>query len=283
MRCDEVDELAGALALGAALPEEVAAVQEHTASCERCRALLRELTATAGLLAESVEQVEPPAHLRERILAAARADAAPASSRDGEAVAPRASPPEHGAGGAPPGASPVATPAVPPPAPITAAMRRPAGRPRPAPAWLAAAAVLLLAVGMGAWNIRLQRDLRARDDRLAAQERALAALAQGGQLTAFTVTGPGVGGARGTVLRPAQGQAVVALEGLARPPDGRVYQLWAMRGGQPVDLGTFTPGDDGRSVITLPDLTGADAVAVTVEARRVAAPTSAPVLVAPLA
>src|SRR5439155_16985351 len=72
--CDEIEELAGALALGAALPEEVAAARTHLATCATGHPAVHELAATAALLAEAAEPVEPPARLRERILAAARAD-----------------------------------------------------------------------------------------------------------------------------------------------------------------------------------------------------------------
>lgn len=266
VRCEEVDELAGALALGAALPEEVAAVRAHLAACTSDHPELGRLAATAALLAEAAEPVEPPPRLREHILAAARVD------REGSEVADPASEPEEaGAAGGPRRAADAIMPL-----PGRGATRRAWAL----PGWLAAAAVFAVAVGLGAWNVSLQRDLRDRDDELAAQQQALASLARGGQVVAFNVA-PQLAGARGAVLRPAQGQPVVVLEGLRRPEGGAVYQLWAMQGGRPVDLGVFLPDEDGLSVIPLPDLTGAEAVAVTVEPRRVPQPTADPVLVAP--
>ena len=147
--------------------------------------------------------------------------------------------------------------------------------------WLAAAAVFLIALGLCAWNIQLQRSLDDRREELAAQDQALAALARGGQPVAFNVS-PQLAGARGAVVRPAQGRPVAVLEGLRRPEGGRLYQLWAVRAGQAIDMGTFLPDDGGVSVIPLDDLTGVDAVAVTVERRREQQPTSEPVLRAAL-
>lgn len=290
MSCDEVDELAGALALGAALPEEVAAVDEHTAGCARCRAALQPYVATAELLAGAVEPVEPPPGLRERILAAARTDAAGASPSAPGLATPAAVTPAPAETGrpaslrprpVPPAAEPAPAPA---PRPVHPAVETAGRPPRWRPAWLAAAAALLLAVGLGGWNVKLQRDLSARDDRLAAQDRAITSLAQGGRLVALNVQSPDLGAARGSVLLPAQGPAVMAVAGLARPAEGRVYELWAIHQGQPpVALSTFVPGEDGRAVMTLPDIAGALAVAVTVERGRVEQPSGPPVLLAPLA
>ncbi|MFN8556471.1 MAG: anti-sigma factor [Dehalococcoidia bacterium] len=148
--------------------------------------------------------------------------------------------------------------------------------------WLAAAAALVVAVGLGAWNVALQRDLERRGQEVVTRQRAIDALAQGGQLVAFDVRGPGLGSARGSVLRPAGGQPVAIIDGLSRPADGHVYQLWAVHADRAVDLGTFLPEERGPSIIPLGDLGSAQAVAVTVEAGRVPQPTSPPVLVAPL-
>lgn len=59
-----------------ALPEpERAAVAAHVDACESCRAAAVEVADVVALLPESVPLREPPPGLRERILAAARADA----------------------------------------------------------------------------------------------------------------------------------------------------------------------------------------------------------------
>jgi anti-sigma factor RsiW len=69
------DDLTG-FALGALDPPEERAVSKHLPDCERCSTELRERANPAvGVLAESVEQLEPPPELRERLLGIVRADA----------------------------------------------------------------------------------------------------------------------------------------------------------------------------------------------------------------
>lgn len=61
------DELAAYL-LGALEPGEAAAIEQHLAGCEVCRAELEWLQPAVRVLPESVERVEPPAELRARIM-----------------------------------------------------------------------------------------------------------------------------------------------------------------------------------------------------------------------
>ncbi len=251
MTCEELEELAGALALGATSPEETQAAHEHLAACSRPHRSVRELAATAVLLAEAVEPVEPPPDLRDRILAVARgtADRVPRSRAE----------------------RPFRAPAV-------RGERRPVG-PRVRPGWWAAA-VLLLALGLSLWNVELRRVLDRREAQLTAQQRVIDAVARGALVVPFTAA-PGLGGARGAVVWEAGQQPIVVFEGLPQPPRGRVYQLWAIRAGRPEDLGmTFRPGADGRFLTVLPELSAVEAVAVTVETGHVPQPTSPPVLTA---
>lgn len=252
MTCEELEELAGALALGAALPHEMAAAREHLAICPRAHRSVRELAATAVLLAEAVEPLEPPAELRERILAAARGMAGPALL-----------------------SSPGRAPRVPEVRGASWAVAR-----RVRPAWLAAAAVLLLALGLLAWNVQLQRALDRREAQLAVQQRVLDAVARGARVVPFTAA-PGLGGAHGAVVWEDGQPPVVVFERLPPPPAGRIYQLWAIRAGRPEDMGmVFRPDADGRFFTVLPDLSEVDAVAVTVEPGHVSHPTGPPVLTA---
>ncbi|MFI5952217.1 anti-sigma factor domain-containing protein [Cryptosporangium sp. NPDC051539] len=66
-----VDQLIGAYALNALDDVERAAVERHLRTCPTCGTEAAELTATAARLG-SAELATPPAHLRERVLAAAR-------------------------------------------------------------------------------------------------------------------------------------------------------------------------------------------------------------------
>lgn len=76
-----------AFALGALEPEEERAVEAHVAGCARCTRELEALVPAVGVLGESVEQLEPPPELRERVLAEVRADAERSAER--ESPAPR--------------------------------------------------------------------------------------------------------------------------------------------------------------------------------------------------
>jgi anti-sigma-K factor RskA len=68
-------ELAAYL-LDALTPEEASRFEAHMAACERCQADARWLGAAAEALPVSVEQVEPPPELRERLLQVVRREAA---------------------------------------------------------------------------------------------------------------------------------------------------------------------------------------------------------------
>ena len=261
MTCDEIDELAGAIALDAIPAEEWPAIREHLATCRRSHPLVRELRQVATLLLEAAPAVEPPTRLRDRIVSAARAEGA---------------------------ASPPAAPAVSaPPSPVPVIERRERAW-WARPAWGVAAAAALVALAFGLWSVALRRDLDRTQERLAqaerqiaADEQALTALAFGGQEFRFATTLPG---AAGTVVRPRDGKALLVVQGLPRQAD-KTYQVWALRGDQPVSLGVFEPDESGRKVVALDhDLHNVDAVAITVEPgpRGSPLPTTQPFMVAPV-
>ena len=74
MTCDDVREMAGAFVLGALEPDDEAAVRAHLATCPEAHDEMGELGGAVAALAETVPQVEPPAALKGRIMAAAAAD-----------------------------------------------------------------------------------------------------------------------------------------------------------------------------------------------------------------
>jgi len=80
MACPDRDDLVGH-ALGALEPDREREVARHAEDCERCSRELRRLAPAVGVLAESVEQVDPPPSLRERVLGVVREEAGrPASA-----------------------------------------------------------------------------------------------------------------------------------------------------------------------------------------------------------
>jgi anti-sigma-K factor RskA len=140
------------------------------------------------------------------------------------------------------------------------------------------AAAMVAIAAMSAWTVRLGAELDDARSRTVGLARAITLI---GSPDAQTVR---LDGRQGTLLfaqRP--GEAVLVARDLAGPGDGRVFQLWLMRAGTPVDAGTFLP-DDGVVILGLGhDASGFDAVAVTIErAPGARAPTSAPIFSASL-
>lgn len=65
-----------AYSLGALDPEEQRGVESHAPGCRRCTRELEALSPAVAVLGESVEQLEPPPELRERVLSIVREEAA---------------------------------------------------------------------------------------------------------------------------------------------------------------------------------------------------------------
>ena len=87
---DDVAALISAHALGALEPDQAALAEEHIAASDDCRRAYEDALETAAALALAVADSEPPAELRERILAAARAERAPLRSPSRSSPAPPA-------------------------------------------------------------------------------------------------------------------------------------------------------------------------------------------------
>jgi anti-sigma-K factor RskA len=68
------DEIAS-YALGVLTATEAAELEEHLATCDRCRVQLEWLAPAVAALPASVPQLEPPRRMRRRVMAAARAEA----------------------------------------------------------------------------------------------------------------------------------------------------------------------------------------------------------------
>jgi anti-sigma-K factor RskA len=239
--CGDVDELAGALALGAVDADELRAAREHLETCPEPHAELRSLLVADGVLAAAVEPIRPSAALRDRLM-------------DSVARLPKGE------------AAPAAV--VPAAAPV-------AGRRRGWLDWLSpqvarplALAAVVADIAVGAWSIALSSQLGERDRALRQVANAIA----GGEV-AFRVQGDA---GRGYVVdTPGSGSSFVVAD-LASLPAGKLYELWLIGpDGSPVDVGTFRPGDDAVAVVSVEqDLSGFDTFAVTVEAERVDAPTT---------
>jgi anti-sigma-K factor RskA len=255
MDCSEVEELAGAIALHALPAEEERAVEEHLTICEQDHRDLLALRRVASLLPFAVEEVEPPARLKANLLAAATADA------QGEAAPAKA---RSATGREEPRLSVVAPAGETTTAPVEPLPLRPptvrARRFWQQPGIWVVAAAILIAVGLGAWNVSLQQRLSDRDSANARQARALAALASAARVVPLS----GSGGMQATFAVAPDGRGSLVLASAHPAPPGKVYQAWFIRGGQPVSAGVFN--DDGVAVVPLQgSAAGAQTVAVTIE------------------
>lgn len=74
----------------------------------------------------------------------------------------------------------------------------------------------------------------------------------------------GTGDSKGHMVPTKNGALFVAAR-LPEPPDGRTYQLWALRNEEPSSLGTFDV-EEGEAVVRIENpVEGFDAMAVTIE------------------
>jgi hypothetical protein len=64
-----------AYSLGAVEPRDAMGIEAHAPSCARCSRELEALAPAVAVLGESVEQIEPPPELRERVLSVVREEA----------------------------------------------------------------------------------------------------------------------------------------------------------------------------------------------------------------
>ncbi len=80
MKCEEVEELAGAYALEALPAETLRDVREHMESCSQ-HSEVASLHAVASTLPFAAPEMEPPPGLKARLMGAIRQEAAPAAER----------------------------------------------------------------------------------------------------------------------------------------------------------------------------------------------------------
>ncbi len=254
LSCDEVIELAAAVALDAAEPADQARVEEHVAQCPRCAAALEEFREVAFAMGSSVPQFEPPARLRSRVLLAAQRERPPA------VVQPRRTWP----------------------------------RLRFSPAWAVAAASLIVSASSLVWVGRLEAEvgqLRVEaaqaSDRAARYDRVAEVLASP-QLAVRNLT-PAVQTmhAYGTVyLDPSSRTGMLMARGLPPVEQGHAFQLWFVRGNERISGGVLWPDHYGNGYALIqvpPDLQSFEGIGVTEEPGAGSAwPTTARIMGAPL-
>jgi anti-sigma-K factor RskA len=239
------------------------ALLDHLAGCEECRRALQEYQQAADALAQSVPQIRPRPELRARTLAAIVGQREPQAFPRPSAVTPPASTRPIRGGWAP---------------------------------WLAAAAALVAAVAtagllqtraevadlratLAAWQARVadaearvadaERNAQASQATLVTYRRQLDVMTADDLLLVSLAGLPPANAAQAKAfVSRAQNAIIFTARDLPSLPAARVYQLWAVAGGQAISAGTFLPDARGRSqlVADVPALTTRpDALAVTVE------------------
>ena len=243
MTCDELRPDYLPFALGVLEEPERSELRAHLdRGCETCAAGLREALAWGFAMGAAVEGPEPPRELRHRILAGAQ------------------------------------------------------GRPERRWNWfaaglsaaaVAAAAVILIVYQAAGFRGRLA-EVRTEIERSGAEAAALREaldLIQAPETREVTFGQGQPTPPRGRVFFRPSGVLLIASH-LPAPPTGKTYEMWIIRGGKPAPAGLFRSNPQGDAIhlyrpATPP--TENDTVAVTLEADGgVTAPTSTPVIVAPL-
>lgn len=274
MNLREFRELAAAHAVGALPPEDERAFTQALAQHPEWRGIVDADVETAALLGESLPEVTPPPALRAGLLDAIEqlpqlpAVRIPESAADvGEPAPPRDIQPRTES------------------ASSREDVRGPDARRRRARSigWitglaLAASIALFAAVTLGPGLVGL----------FAPSDPAVVALEQvESSEDAAAASVDAVGGGSATLhWSNEQGRAVLVVEKLPRLGDDQDFELWLVRGEQPISIGIMHPGDDERTVLIADSFEPGDAIAVTVEAAGGSpsgAPTSNPIFVIPTA
>ncbi len=225
-------------ALGALPPAEAAKVRAHIAGCRRCAreyASLKAAAALIGVSAETTGDAEngPSTLLKPRIMAKVRASKTP--------------------------------PSVTLPAP---ASRMPAW-----PAYLVAAACVVIAIVSSMWNVALVSQLRQAQQEIARTSQRSDTLARALEDQRTTLSDLMGSDAKRYAANDGEvvmrgNRAYIAMHDLPQPPRGKVYQAWMLPKGatKMVPSLTFVPDAHGVAIVTLPsDAKALSAVAVSVE------------------
>jgi anti-sigma-K factor RskA len=226
-------DLLGAFALGAVDAEEAAAVRAHLATCAECQAEIAELWLAVDSLPDTIEPMEPPPALRDRIAAAVSEAASPAPAPPTLSTAP----------------APEPVPAVAPAPALSEPVRRPASFWSRATPWAAAAAILLLlSAGLLIWNLRLREQLAATP---VAETIALAP----------TDAAPEAGGE--VTYLPRDDLFLLDVRDLPPLQPDQVYEVWLIGEEGPVPAGVFDQPTDQHAIVA--DRDQYETLAITAE------------------
>jgi hypothetical protein len=253
MTHDEAIDLAAGYVLGALEPAEEAAVREHLASCPLPHPELEELGGVVPALQELgvTELVEPPAALRDRILAAAAADLTerPQAAAIGASAAATLAPAVPGSPA--PAAAPVVSEPIAFPSEEERTVR--AERTRSGTSrldWAIRIAAVVAIVALGAWGYSNQQELKASQAFNQAVGDVLAAAAQPGAQVVVLAPQQGQQGSGLAAVLP-DGSIQLAMHDLPANAGTEVYTAWVIVGDQaPTSVGDFSVGSNGIQLFT---------------------------------
>jgi hypothetical protein len=256
------EETLALYALQALDQAESAAVRAHSVGCAECRAELARLEGDLALVAMSADQHPVPAGARERFLNRIGHRTNVAQKNEPATV-------------------------------ISIESRAPARRSVAWPAWLAAAAMLFIAIGLGFEVHTLSRQLDATAQQLAEQtvesrhahevlDLLTAPAAQHITLTAGQT--PPAPSARAVYLA-SRGALVLEANNLKPLPPSKAYELWVIpaSGAAPIPAGLFWPDAAGSASVVMPRIpagVAAKAFGVTIENDNGSATPTLPIVLA---
>jgi len=269
LSCSAVRELAAGFVLGALSPVESDNVRRHLAECPEAHAELAELNSVVPALLAAAEPAVPPADLKRRILAAAAADLEVRRA----SAAPAASPSRSGIARRPDAQQEPAAPAR---------IGRDFGTLFRRPIWApVAAASLVLAIALGAWNVQLGSELASLEAYRTGVVRVLDAAAKPGAQLAVLADPRGPGGPSGLAAVGSDGGIAIVMRNLAPTSGSQVYEAWLIGADQvPVAIGGFRVGASGSAAFTTAHTTLGEGVvvALTLEPRDGATTPTLPIL-----
>ncbi|GAB2941886.1 anti-sigma factor [Streptomyces heilongjiangensis] len=247
MRSVDPHRLTGAYALHALSPEETLLFERHLAGCDACAQETAELSATAARLGLAVSTATTP-DMRDQVLrriTTVRQDTpgGPARGRRGRAGL----------------------------------------RARSVSLWALAACLAAAAAlgGTAVWEHGRAEDARAeaRSATRTADEIAAVLAAPDAEVRATELAG---GASAAVVVSRDQDRAVFVASGMARPPGGKVYQLWFDDRGGMRSAGLMDPGRADQTVLMRGAVDGASGMGITLEPEGGSDhPTSAPLTQVP--
>jgi hypothetical protein len=238
MTCDRVREVASGFVLGALDANEMIAVRDHLESCPRPHPEINTLGGVLPCLAGSLEPIEPPAWLRESVMAAAQADLiarrriAEPSAVQAPALAAMAE-------------TAASSPEKPSGAELISLAAARLSRRRRVMTWTMRVAAVVAVVALAGYALVLQGDLDRAQRATQVDASFNYVLTLPDTRTAVMTATDGSRASGLAALRPT-GHIIVRLYGLTATTGDQVYVVWLNgEAGGPTKVGSFTVDDSG--------------------------------------